>query len=101
MKLKECRICKKKKFSFLFSLGNLSFTGKFAKNLKTLIPRKKISLVICDSCKLIQLNQNFNPKYLYGKDYGYRTGINQTMTNHVKMIVKEAQKISQIEKEIF
>jgi hypothetical protein len=98
MKLKECRICKKKKFSFLFSLGNLSFTGKFAKNLKTLIPRKKISLVICDSCKLIQLNQNFNPKYLYGKDYGYRTGVNSTMTNHVKEIAYEAQKLSKVKK---
>ena len=98
MKIKECRICKKKKFSFLFTLGNLSFTGKFAKNFKTSIPRKKVSLIICENCKLVQLDQNFNPKYLYGKDYGYRTGINQTMTNHVKMIVKEAQKISRVKK---
>ena len=98
MKIKECRICKKKKFSFLFTLGNLSFTGKFAKNFKTLIPRRKVSLILCKNCKLVQLDQNFNPKYLYGKDYGYRTGINQTMTDHVKMVVKEAQKISRIKK---
>ena len=98
MKLKECRICKKKKFSFLFSLGNLSFTGKFAKDSKTSIPRKKVSLVICNSCKLVQLNQNFNPKYLYGKDYGYRTGINSTMTNHVKEIAYEAQRLSKVKK---
>ncbi len=98
MKIEKCRICKKKKFSSLFTLGNLSFTGKFAKNSSISIPRKNVSLIICDNCKLVQLDQNFSPKYLYGKDYGYRTGINQTMTNHVKMIVKEAQKISQIEK---
>lgn len=98
MKLKECRICKKKKFSFLFSLGNLSFTGKFAKNSKISIPRKKVSLVICNSCKLVQLNRNFNPKYLYGKDYGYRTGINSTMTNHVKEIAYEAQRLSKVKK---
>jgi len=98
MKIKKCRICKKKKFSFLFTLGNLSFTGKFAKNFKTLIPRRKVSLILCENCKLVQLDQNFNPKYLYGKDYGYRTGINQTMTDHVKVVVKEAQKISRIKK---
>lgn len=98
MKIKECRICKKKKFLSLFTLGNLSFTGKFAKNFKSSIPKKNVSLVICESCKLVQLDQNFSPKYLYGKDYGYRTGINQTMTNHVKMIVKEAKKISRIKK---
>ena len=53
---------------------------------------------MCNSCKLVQLNQNFNPKYLYGKDYGYRTGINSTMTNHVKHIVSEAQNLSKIKK---
>ena len=98
MKIKECRLCKNKKLTFLFSLGNLSFTGKFAKNFKTIIPKKKVTLLICNNCKLVQLDQNFNPKYLYGKDYGYRTGINFTMTNHVKNIVNEAQKLSKIRK---
>ena len=59
MKIKECRICKKKNFSFLFTLGNLSFTGKFAKNSGTSIPKKKVSLIICENCKLVQLDQNF------------------------------------------
>ena len=35
-----------------------------------------MSLVMCLNCKLVQLDQDFNPEYLYGKDYGYRTGIN-------------------------
>ncbi len=29
MKLRQCRICKKNNLKTLFSLGNLSFTGKF------------------------------------------------------------------------
>ena len=87
MKIKKCRICSNKKLSNLFSLGKLNFTGKFTKNLKTSIPKAEVALVMCSKCKLVQLNQNFNPNYLYGKDYGYRTGINSTMTNHVKSIV--------------
>ena len=98
MKLKKCRLCDSKKFSSLFSLGNLSFTGKFANNVKQNIPKKEIHLVICNHCKLVQLNQDFNPKYLYGKDYGYRTGLNQTMTDHVKLIAHDAQKLSKIQK---
>ncbi len=98
MKIKECRLCKNKKLTFLFSLGNLSFTGKFAKNFKTKIPKKMVTLLICNNCKLVQLDQNFNPKYLYGKDYGYRTGINFTMTNHVKNIAHEAQSLSKVKK---
>ena len=47
---------------------------------------------MCDKCKLVQLDRNFNKRYLYGKDYGYRTGINQTMTNHVKSVALNVSK---------
>ena len=63
MKLKQCRLCSKKKFSRLFSLGAMSFTGKFPESIKKNIPKKKVSLVLCNSCKLVQLDNNFNPKY--------------------------------------
>ncbi len=87
MKIKNCRSCKKNKLKKLFSLGSLHFTGKFpSKNQK--IKKKPITIVICKNCKLVQLNHNFDLKYLYGPDYGYRTGINQTMLNHVKRVVK-------------
>ena len=88
MRIKKCRICSGKSLSSLFSLGKLNFTGKFTKNLKINVPKAEVALVMCSNCKLVQLNQNFNPNYLYGKDYGYRTGINSTMTNHVKNLVK-------------
>ena len=88
MKITNCRICNNKYFFRLFSLGKMSFTGKFPKNFKDNISKEFINLMMCKSCNLVQLDRNFNPKYLYGKDYGYRTGINSTMTNHVKNIVK-------------
>ena len=83
MKINTCRTCKKKKLTKLFSLGKLSFTGKFSNTIKSNIPKAEITLVICHKCKLVQLDRNFNPKYLYGKDYGYRSGINKTMTDHL------------------
>jgi len=83
MKINTCRNCKKKKLTKLFSLGKLSFTGKFSNTIKSNIPKAEITLVICQKCKLVQLDRNFNPKYLYGKDYGYRSGINKTMTDHL------------------
>ena len=98
MKISNCRICKSKSFKSLFSLGKLSFTGKFAKSIKQKIPKDELTLVICNKCKLVQLNKNFDPKYLYSSDYGYRTGINKTMTNHMKDIVIDATKIVKIKK---
>ena len=64
--------------------SDLNFTGKFASQKRTIIPKAKIKILICNKCRLVQLDRNFDKKFLYGKDYGYRTGINQTMTNHVR-----------------
>ncbi len=86
MKLKKCRNCHERKLSKLFSLGKLSYTGKFPKNINTNIRKTELTLVICEKCSLVQLNNNYNLKYLYGPDYGYRTGINKTMTEHMKKI---------------
>ena len=87
MKIKKCRSCKKTKFQKLFSLGNLSFTGKFPSADQT-IKKKPITLIICNNCELVQLDHNFDLRYLYGPDYGYKTGINKTMLNHVKKVTK-------------
>mgnify|MGYP001242209112 CR=1 FL=1 len=86
MKITKCRICQSANLSKLFSLGNLAFTGKFPKK-KQIIKKKPIEVVICRKCELVQLRHNFDLKYLYGPDYGYKTGINKTMLNHVKKVV--------------
>ena len=98
MKITSCRNCKSKYFSKLFTLGKMCFTGKFPKNLTTNIPKVVISLIMCKSCKLVQLDRNFNPEYLYDTNYGYRTGINATMTQHVNGVVKESIKIVKLKK---
>ena len=98
MKITNCRICRSKKFLNLFSLGKLSFTGKFAKNKTINIPKREVTIVMCKKCKLVQLNNNFSSKYLYSNDYGYRTGINKTMSEHVKKIVNFSSKKMKLKK---
>ena len=88
MKIKNCRNCKNNKLLDLFSLGKMSFTGKFSKSFLYNVPKAHLNLLMCKKCKLVQLDRNFNLKYLYGNKYGYRTGINKTMTRHVKKTVK-------------
>ena len=91
MKIKQCRICNSKSLRNLFSLGNMKFTGKFPKK-NQFIPSGDVDLIMCNKCKLVQLKDNFSLKYLYNKDYGYRTGINLTMRRHVKFVVKKISK---------
>ena len=90
--IKKCRNCNSKLLKNLFSLGSLKLTGKFPKKNER-IPYGNLSLVMCYSCKLIQLREIFDMKYLYNENYGYRTGINLTMKNHVKQVVKKLTKI--------
>ena len=97
----SCRNCNNYKFDNLFSLGNLFYTGKFPSEKKQKIPKGKISLVKCKSCQLVQLDRKFNPKYLYNKDYGYRSGINKTMTNHLIDISKKLTKLTKLKKNDF
>ena len=70
MKINKCRICKKKKLTKLFSLGNLCFTGKFP-SLNQKIKKKPINLVICKNCELVQLGYNFDLRTL-DKNTGYQ-----------------------------
>ena len=86
-----CRNCKKKSIK-LFSLGQLFYTGKFGKYKNSRIRKGTISLVKCNSCGLVQLIESLIPRYLYGKDYGYRSGINQTMINHLTGISSKLSK---------
>jgi 2-polyprenyl-3-methyl-5-hydroxy-6-metoxy-1,4-benzoquinol methylase len=95
MELKKCRNCNSTKLKKLFSLGKQSFTGKFIQKSEK-VKKDFINLSICESCKLVQLKNKYNLKYMYGPDYGYRTGINKTMTNHVKNVTSYLSKISKI-----
>jgi len=97
MRIKQCRNCKSKKLITLFSLGNLCFTGKFS-SLNDNIKKKPVTVVLCKSCELVQLAHNYDLKYLYGPDYGYRTGINRTMTDHVKKITQTLAKKTSLKK---
>ena len=97
MKIKSCRNCQSSNLIKIFSLGNINYTGKFLK--KNINSRKgPINTVMCKKCNLVQLQDNFDLKYLYGPDYGYRTGINATMRSHVKQTTRTLSKIANVKK---
>jgi len=89
MKIKNCRNCKNTELFDLFSLGKISFTGRFSNTIRQNVPKAYLNVLMCKKCKLVQLDRNFDLNYLYGKNYGYRTGINKTMTDHVRKIVRK------------
>ena len=82
----KCRNCKTKNVKKVFDLGKLYYTGKFPSNKKIRLGKGELGLSFCKNCTLVQLNKSYNTNYLFSKDYGYKTGINFTMRNHMKNI---------------
>ena len=42
-------------------------------------------MVICNNCKLLQLEHNFDANEMYGDNYGYMSSLNRSMISHLKM----------------
>jgi len=83
-KIKFCRSCRSRKLDHLFSLGRQYYTGIFPRRKELIVPSGNLELIKCKKCHLVQLSENFNLKKMYGINYGYRTGLNSSMVNHIK-----------------
>jgi hypothetical protein len=85
VKIKNCRSCKSTHLIKVYSLGKQSLTGVFPPKKNTNITKGDLSMIICNRCKLLQLQHNFNPDEMYGSNYGYMSSLNKSMVSHLKM----------------
>ena len=82
--IKKCRISKKQDLVSVGKFSGMSLTGTFPKSLKQKIPYLPFEVVYSKSSKLLQLKHNYNPKLLYGDNYGYLSSLNPVMVKHLK-----------------
>ena len=93
----KCRICGNTNLVSLIHLGEQALTGVFPKNITDKITSGPLELVKChpknendDVCHLVQLHHSYDSSEMYGLNYGYRSGLNQSMVGHLKSIVEYA-----------
>ena len=60
-------------------------------------PEVPLSLCMCGECGLLQLEHSTNPDLMFNEEYGYRSGVNETMRTHLKGIVDQAQDIVELD----
>lgn len=82
--IKKCRICKNTHLITVLSLGEQYLTGVFPKSLKEKISKGPLDVVWCPKCGLLQMKQSYSLSEMYGDNYGYRSGLNASMVNHLK-----------------
>lgn len=91
----RCRICGNSELIPILHLGNQYLTGVFPKTKSEYITCGPLELLKCQEdkegkhCGLVQLRQSYDLNEMYGQNYGYRSGLNQSMVNHLHQLVKK------------
>lgn len=85
----RCRVCGNSELIPVLSLGIQSMTGVFPRPEEAdSVPAGPLSLVKCHGgpgvCGLLQLEHSYDPAEMYGENYGYRSGLNTAMINHLR-----------------
>jgi len=67
----------------VLSLGRQALTGVFPADPAQSVTSGPLELVWCADSGLLQLRHSYDPAELYGANYGYRSGLNQSMVTHL------------------
>lgn len=92
--ISACRICGNTKLMPLVDLGHMALSGVFPKHKTDTVEAGPLELVKCEEessggCGLVQLRHNYALDQLYGMNYGYRSGLNKSMVEHLHEKVKK------------
>ena len=97
-KIESCRICNNTSLEMVLDLGVQVLTGVFPSRLDENITRGPLQLVKCvgddEVCGLLQLAHSYDLDEMYGDNYGYRSGLNDSMVKHLRD--KVARILSQV-----
>ena len=81
--IQRCRVDQTTNLVSVLNLGHQALTGVFPKNASQPVTVGPLELVWCPSSGLLQLKHSYESSEMYGDNYGYRSGLNQSMVNHL------------------
>ena len=82
-KITHCRVGGSEHLVSVLNLGRQALTGVFPRSAEESVTRGPLELVWCPDSGLLQLAHSYEPSEMYGDNYGYRSGLNQSMVNHL------------------
>lgn len=92
----ECRISGSKNLVTVLNLGHQELTGVFPKTVDQPVTKGPLELVWCPESGLLQLGHRFDPDEMYGENYGYRSGLNQSMVRHLTHKINHLERIAEL-----
>lgn len=86
-RIESCRICGNRELVSVLHLGDQHLTGVFPHSRDETLTCGPLELVKCHgdtACGLVQLHHSYASSELYGANYGYRSGLNKSMVEHLR-----------------
>ena len=81
--IEHCRISSSDHLVSVLDLGHQALTGVFPSSAAEHVTKGPLELVWCPDSGLLQLRHSYEPLEMYGDNYGYRSGLNQSMVSHL------------------
>jgi hypothetical protein len=81
--ISKCRVSDDSNLVPVLNLGHQALTGVFPRNAAEDVTVGPLELVWCPKSGLLQLKHTYNSSEMYGDNYGYRSGLNQSMVTHL------------------
>jgi hypothetical protein len=89
--IKNCRVCGSSEMTTVLSLGEQYLTGVFPKSINERITKGPLDLNFCNSCNLLQMKHSYSLDEMYGDNYGYRSGLNDSMVRHLQQKIRSLE----------
>ena len=94
--IKKCRISGSENLINVLSLGEQYLTGVFPKSIDEKITKGPLDLVWCPDSGLLQMKQSYSLDEMYVDNYGYRSGLNSSMVEHLQQKIRTLEKMVQL-----
>jgi hypothetical protein len=95
-KIDKCRVCSSRSLTNVLNLGYQALTGIFPESGST-VPEGPVELVWCSSCELLQMSYSYDPDEMYGDNYGYRSGLNESMVKHLTNKIRYLKRVVELD----
>lgn len=82
-RISKCRVGQDENLVSVLNLGHQALTGVFPRSVDEPVTVGPLELVWSPKSGLLQLAHSYEPSEMYGDNYGYRSGLNQSMVNHL------------------
>jgi hypothetical protein len=91
--ISRCRVTGSENLVSVLNLGQQELTGVFPRTREDKVTSGPLEMVWCPDSGLLQLRDSYEATEMYGDNYGYRSGLNQSMVSHLTEKVRYLERL--------